>query len=150
MSIVDTLLKDSEFLFSAVTQHPGDRGHLKFAYLYFRANKDVIADVLQKLYALPEVERKNVDPYPNDRAWTGGHYELAGAVISDSAWEDFTHDHSGGPPVTDDDINMLIRALRIAAKSAAVHTTEVLLLMSPVAQVYQSLRTGSGWDVLTG
>lgn len=149
MSIVDTLLADSEFLHSIVTSNLGDRNHLTFAYLYYRANKDVLAAVLSQLYNLSEPEREKVDPWPNDMAWTQSHYPLAAAVISDVAWEDYTHDYSGSAPITDDDINMLLRALRIAAKSPAIHTTEVKLLMSPVALVYRSINATAAWATLT-
>jgi hypothetical protein len=153
MSVLETLLSDVSFMFqrTVASYNEDENEHLFFAVMYFYANRNLIEAVLDALFALPEAERKAHDPYPNDGAWRNSEKGAGYVVVSPVAWESY----SAGVvkcPIEPDDINMLIRAIRIAVNALAMNASfKVIhrhLFMSPVEQFYNALRQSDAWHTI--
>jgi hypothetical protein len=154
VTIVKQLLADTWFIFERTveSQNPSSEKHditehLFFGLMYFYVNQFVIGEILDALYGLPEPVRKAHDPYPNDRAWSNEHRGAAAVVISTLAWRNYSITGAFDCPITDDDINMLVRALRIA-ESAPIKLRHRHLLMSPAGEFYKVLRGSAVWPLV--
>ena len=145
-SIVTSLLNDVQFIFerTVASYHEEQSAHLFFALVYFYANRNVITEVLNALSAIPVAARRTSDPHPNDHAWQDSGIDAAEVVISPVAWRNYT---AGAVecPIDEDDINMLIRVLRIAER-APIRLKERHLLMSPLQHFYEVLQQSTAWS----
>lgn len=146
ISIFEALHKDVEFLFRKTEEHDDEDllEHLYFAVAYFYANHSVIGATLDALFALPEAEREKYDPYPQDLAWMNSEKGAGYVAISQGGWKNISLAGVADCPISNDDINMLIRALRIAER-APIKIPFRHLLLSPVENFYETLRAGDAW-----
>jgi hypothetical protein len=145
ITIFEALHNDVQFLHSKTENDRGELlEHLFFAVAYFYANHSAIAATLDALFALPEEKRKEYDPYPHDRAWMNSEKNSGYVAISQRGWRNVSGGGVADCPISNDNINMLIRALRIAER-APIKIPFRHLLLSPVEHFYETLRAGDAW-----
>lgn len=149
ITIFEALLRDVQFLFRKTEESDGEDllDHLYFAVIYLYANRSVIAATLDALYTLPEAERKAYDPHQQDLMWMDSEKGGAYVAISQKGWSNVSLAGVADCPISNDDINMLIRALRIAER-APIKIPFRHLLLSPIDHFYETLKAGDAWHYM--